>query len=73
MAVFLYVLFAAVRWSLMALNGQTLSAVECLLLDNSGQRWILGRDGLSANYPLRTYRGSLIDVITYGHWVTTRP
>ena len=36
---------------LLAHNGQTLSAVECPLLDKSGQNPILARDGLSANDP----------------------
>jgi hypothetical protein len=44
-------LFAAVRWSLLALNGQTNRARVCPLLGNSGQRWILASDGLSANDP----------------------
>ena len=33
----------------MALSGQTSCARVCPLSDNSGQRWILARDGLSAN------------------------
>jgi hypothetical protein len=40
-----------VRRSLMALNGQTNSAAEWSLLDKSGQRLILTRDGLSAYDP----------------------
>jgi hypothetical protein len=47
-------LFAAVRWSLMALNGQTNRARVCPLSDNSGQRWTFARDGLSAFDPKAT-------------------
>jgi hypothetical protein len=39
---------------LMALSGQSSRARFCPLLDNSGQRRILGRDGLSAYDPTRT-------------------
>src|SRR5450759_1118750 len=46
----------------MALNGQTLSAIECPLLDQSGQSWILARDGLSANDPKRTLAGFYFDL-----------
>jgi hypothetical protein len=44
-------LFAAVRRSRLALSGQSNRAHVCPLLDQSGQRWILGRDGLSAFDP----------------------
>src|ERR1035441_8551808 len=37
---------------LMALSGQSSCASVCPLLDQSGQRWILARDGLSANDPM---------------------
>jgi hypothetical protein len=30
-------------------------AEQCPLSDNSGQKWILGRDGLSANDPSGTF------------------
>jgi hypothetical protein len=36
---------------LMALSGQSSCARVCPLLDQSGQRWILARDGLSAYDP----------------------
>jgi hypothetical protein len=36
---------------LMALNGQSSRTHVCPLLDQSGQRWILARDGLSACDP----------------------
>ena len=39
---------------LLALNGQSNRAHVCPLLDQSGQRLILARDGLSANDPKRT-------------------
>jgi hypothetical protein len=38
----------------MALSGQSNLAGVCPLSNHSGQRWILGRDGLSANDPERT-------------------
>jgi hypothetical protein len=38
----------------MALNGQISFADFCPLSDNSGQSWILARDGLSAFYPSTT-------------------
>jgi len=41
---------------LLALNRQTLSAVECPLLDKSGQSGILARDDLSANNTKATFR-----------------
>jgi hypothetical protein len=47
-------LFAAVRWSLMAHSGQSNRPCVCPLLDQSGQRWIFGRDGLSAYDPTAT-------------------
>src|ERR1700690_4442622 len=37
------------NWSLMALSGQSDRTRVCPLLDQSGQRWILARDSLSAN------------------------
>jgi hypothetical protein len=48
-------LFAAVRWSLMALSGQSGRACFCLLSDQSGQRSILGGHGLSAYDPTATF------------------
>jgi hypothetical protein len=47
-------LFAAVRWSLMALSGHSLRRKFCPLSDNNGQRWILAGDSLSANDPTAT-------------------
>jgi hypothetical protein len=47
-------LFAAVRRSLMAQSGHSNRSRVCPLLDNSGQNWILDRDGLSANDPKPT-------------------
>jgi hypothetical protein len=47
-------LFAAVHRSLMALSGQCSRSSVCPLLDNSGHRWILARDGLSAFDPTAT-------------------
>jgi hypothetical protein len=47
-------LFAAVHWSLMALSGHSLRRKFCPLSDNSGQRWILAGDGLSAFDPSAT-------------------
>jgi hypothetical protein len=47
-------LFAAVRRSLLAQSGQSNRAHVCPLLDQSGQSWILGRDGLSAYDPTAT-------------------
>ena len=44
---------------LLALNGQTLSAVECPLLDKSGQSRILARYDLSANDPKRTLQSGI--------------
>jgi hypothetical protein len=44
-------LIAAVRRSLLAQNGQFSRTRVCPLSDNSGQGWILARDGLSANDP----------------------
>jgi hypothetical protein len=38
----------------LALNGQTARARFCPLLGNSGQQWILARDGLSAYDPKQT-------------------
>jgi len=48
-------LFAAVRWSLLAHSGQTSRARFCPLLDQSGQRWVLIRYGLSAYDPKRAF------------------
>jgi len=45
------------RWPrrpLLALSGHARTAVQCPLLDNSGQRSIFSRDGLSANERLRS-------------------
>jgi hypothetical protein len=39
---------------LLALSGQSDRTRFCPLLDQSGQRWILARDGLSAYDPKRT-------------------
>jgi hypothetical protein len=39
----------------MALIGQSKHTRECPLSDNSGQRWILARDGLSAYDPTATF------------------
>jgi hypothetical protein len=39
---------------LLALSGQSNRTRVCPLLDNSGQRWILARDGLSADDPSAT-------------------
>jgi hypothetical protein len=47
-------LFAAVRWSLLALSGHGSRTRECPLLEYSGQRSILACDGLPANDPKRT-------------------
>src|ERR1039458_5013989 len=44
---------------LLALSGQSSRALVCPLLDQSGQSWILARDGLSAYDPERTLRGRL--------------
>jgi hypothetical protein len=41
-------LFAAVRWSLLAHRVISLRCKIWSLLDQSGQRWILARGGLSA-------------------------
>jgi len=38
----------------MALSGQSSRTRVCPLLDQSGQTWILGRDGLSAFDPTAT-------------------
>ena len=48
----------------MALSGHSKRTHVCPLLDQSGQRWILARDGLSANDPTatlaaRTHPGNL--------------
>jgi hypothetical protein len=40
--------------SLLALSGQSSRTGVCPLLDQSGQRWILTRDGLSAFDPTTT-------------------
>jgi len=48
-------LFAAVHESALALSGQFDCASFCPLLGNSGQRWMLGRDGLSAYDPTATF------------------
>ena len=40
---------------LLALNGQTSRTRVCPLLDNSGQRWVLARDALSAYDPEQTF------------------
>jgi hypothetical protein len=48
-------LFAAVHWSLMAQSRQSSRSRVCPLLDPSGQRWILARDGLSAYDPTETW------------------
>jgi hypothetical protein len=42
---------ARTRCPFLALNGQNNFASFCPLLDNSGQRWVLAGDGLSANDP----------------------
>src|ERR1019366_10492512 len=42
------------RWSLVAHSGQSNRPCVCPLLDQSGQRWIFGRDGLSAYDPSAT-------------------
>jgi hypothetical protein len=47
-------LFAAVRWSRLAHSGQSSCARVCPLLDQSGQRWIFARNGLSAYDPSAT-------------------
>jgi hypothetical protein len=39
---------------LLALNGQSSRTHFCPLLDQSGQKWILARDGLSAFDPTAT-------------------
>jgi hypothetical protein len=39
---------------LLAQSGQSSCARVCPLLENSGQRWILARDGLSVNDPKQT-------------------
>jgi hypothetical protein len=39
---------------LLAQSGQSDRTCVCPLSDNSGQPWILARDGLSANDPKRT-------------------
>jgi hypothetical protein len=46
--------FAAVQWSLLAHSGHSNRALVCPLLDKSGQRLTLARDGLSANDPTAT-------------------
>ena len=46
----------------MALNGQISFAGFCPLSDNSGQRWILAGDGLSANDPGRVKTRSVLFV-----------
>ena len=48
-------------WQVMALSGQSSCARVCLLLDQSGQRWILAGDGLSANDPQRTCGRQIAD------------
>ena len=48
----------ALNWlecRLMALSGQSGPPHVCPLLDQSGQRWILARDGLSAYDPTATF------------------
>jgi hypothetical protein len=47
-------LFAAVRWSLLAHSVNSLRRKIWSLLDQSGHCWILARDGLSANDPTAT-------------------
>ena len=51
---------------LLALSGQFSRTRVCPLLDNSGQKWILARDGLSAIDPKRTsaFAASLWEVLT---------
>jgi hypothetical protein len=44
-------LFAAVHRSLLALSGHSNRTGVCPLLGNSGQRWVLAGDSLSANDP----------------------
>jgi hypothetical protein len=46
--------FAAVHRSLLAHSVISLRCKICPLLDNSGQRWIIGRYGLSAFDPSAT-------------------
>ena len=41
---------------LLALSGQNSRLSVCPLLDNNGQRWILARNGLSANDPNQAYK-----------------
>jgi hypothetical protein len=48
-------LFAAVRWSRLALSEQSSCVRVCLLLDQNGQTSILDRAGLSANDPKRAF------------------
>ena len=61
----------------MALNGQSSCAHVCPLLDQSGQQWILARDGLSANDPTatlaaRTNPGNL-EVMRAGNFGPSQP
>ena len=44
----------SVQCRLLALSGHFNRSLECPLSDNSGQKWILVRDGLSANDPSRS-------------------
>jgi hypothetical protein len=54
-AVFLFAPFMLQCMSpLLALSGQSSRTRVCPLLGNSGQRWILRRNGLSANDPTAT-------------------
>jgi hypothetical protein len=46
--------FSACEMTRLALNGQSNRIRVCPLSDNSGQKWILARDGLSAFDPKRT-------------------
>jgi len=51
----LFHFMVSVQSRLLALSGQTDRTHVCPLLDNSGQMWILPRDGLSAYDPNRTW------------------
>jgi len=46
----------------LALSGQSSRTGVCPLLDQSGQRWILARAGLSANDPTETLAALLGDI-----------
>ena len=49
------------------------TATICPLLDQSGQRWILARDGLTADDPKRTLRSLFDHLIGRGEQCDTEP